>query len=228
MSHPNDCNVYGIDCGGEFVLIDAGVGRETETIVDNLVSDGIELRQVRHLFLTHGHLDHSGRAAYLRDELKLRVGASRETAQALEQGDERSISLDRAKAAGGYPADFHLRACRVDQCLCDGHRLCMGTCEIEAIATPGHSHDLLSFLFRSEHTGFLFTGDTLFFGGRVLLSNIYDCNVQDYVNSLRKLERYDFEGLFPGYGLWAVKGGRSHLKTATEALDRLLLPGNFI
>jgi glyoxylase-like metal-dependent hydrolase (beta-lactamase superfamily II) len=53
ISHPSDCNVYGIDCGGEFVLIDAGVGRETETIIENLVSDGIELRLVRHLLLKH-------------------------------------------------------------------------------------------------------------------------------------------------------------------------------
>jgi glyoxylase-like metal-dependent hydrolase (beta-lactamase superfamily II) len=77
MSHPNDCNVYGIDCGGEFVLIDTGAGRETETIIENLVSDGIQLGQVRRLFLTHGHLDHSGGASYLRETLKLQVGASR-------------------------------------------------------------------------------------------------------------------------------------------------------
>jgi len=228
MSHPNDCNVYGIDCGGEFVLIDAGVGRETETIIENLVSDGIELGQVKHLFLTHGHLDHSGGAAYLRETLKLQVGASQETARAVEQGDERSISLDKAKAAGGYPADFQLRACPIDQLLCDGQRLSLGTCEFEVIATPGHSHDLLTFWLRTEHAGVLFTGDTLFFGGQILLSNTYDSNVQEYVNSLRKLERYDFDGLFPGHGLWAVKGGRSHLRTATEALDRLLLPRNFI
>jgi glyoxylase-like metal-dependent hydrolase (beta-lactamase superfamily II) len=97
MSHPNDCNVYGIDCGGEFVLIDAGVGRETDTIIENLVSDGIQLGQVKHLFLTHGHLDHSGGAAYLRETLKLQVGASQETARAVEQGDERSISSTKPR-----------------------------------------------------------------------------------------------------------------------------------
>jgi glyoxylase-like metal-dependent hydrolase (beta-lactamase superfamily II) len=164
----------------------------------------------------------------LRDELKLQVCASPETARAVEQGDERFISLDKAKAAGAYPVDFHLRACPTDQCVRDGQTLSLGSCEIEVIATPGHSHDLLSFLFRTEQAGFLFTGDTLFSGGRILLSNVYDCNVQDYINSLRKLERYDFDGLFPGHGLWAIAGGRSHLKTATESLDRLHLPRNFI
>ena len=71
MSHPNDCNVCGIDCGGEFVLIDAGVGRETETIIENLLSDGIQLGQVQHLFLTHGHLDHSGGAAYFAGDVEV-------------------------------------------------------------------------------------------------------------------------------------------------------------
>jgi hypothetical protein len=47
MSHPSDCNVYAIDCGGESVLIDAGVGRDTESLVTNLVRDGIDPKKVR-------------------------------------------------------------------------------------------------------------------------------------------------------------------------------------
>jgi 7,8-dihydropterin-6-yl-methyl-4-(beta-D-ribofuranosyl)aminobenzene 5'-phosphate synthase len=68
----------GIDCGEEFVLIDSGVGRETQGIVENLVADGIELTRVQRLLLTHGHLDHSGGARYLRDKLKLQLCASSE------------------------------------------------------------------------------------------------------------------------------------------------------
>lgn len=228
MSHALDCNVYGIDCGDEFVLLDAGVGRETRAIVDNLVADGIELARVRRLLLTHGHLDHSGGARYLRDELKLQTWASPETARALEAGDEQAISLDKAKAAGGYPADFNLRPCPVDHSLSDGQKASIGDAELEIIATPGHSHDLLSFQFRTSQSSVLFTSDTLFLGGRILLSAIYDCSVSDYLNSLRKLEHLEFDGLFPGHGLWAVKGGQSHLRKALEALDRLLLPQNFI
>ena len=71
-------------------------------------------------------------------------------------------------------------------------------------------------------------GDSLFLGGRILLSNVYDCNVQDYVCSLRKLALQPFDALFPGHSLWAAQGATIHLKTALDALDRLLLPPNLI
>lgn len=87
---------------------------------------------------------------------------------------------------------------------------------------------MLSFLFRTGPTSGLFSGDSLFAGGRILLSTVYDCSVQDYAASLRKLERLEFDGLFPGHGLCILKDGQKHLKKATEALDRLLLPRNLI
>jgi glyoxylase-like metal-dependent hydrolase (beta-lactamase superfamily II) len=93
----------------------------------------------------------------------------------------------------------------VDQRFADGQQLQFEAGEIEVIATRGHSHDMLSFLFRTDRTTYLFAGDTLFAGGKILLSTVFDCSVQDYAASLRKLERYDFDGLFHGHGLWIVK-----------------------
>src|SRR2546426_12176093 len=87
---------------------------------------------------------------------------------------------------------------------------------------------IVSYLFRTPRKTMLFSGDTLFFGGRILLSNVYDCNVQDSVCSLRKLARRAFDALFPGHGLWSVQGATIHLKAAIDALDRLLLPPNLI
>ena len=228
MTHPNDCNVYAVRCGHEFVLIDSGVGRETGCVLNNLAADAIDLGKVHSLFLTHAHLDHSGGARQLREALDLRVCASAECAKALEAGDEGAISLDVAKRAGIYPQDFEFSSCPVDRVLVDGERFQMGNYEVEVVATPGHSHDMLSYLFRSPRETMLFCGDTLFFGGKILLSNLYDCNVQDYVCSLRKLARQPFDGLFPGHHLWVVRGAAVHLKTAIDTLDRLLLPSNLI
>jgi len=228
MTHPNDCNVYAVGCGQEFVLIDAGVGKETEGLLASLAVDGIDTGMVRNLFLTHSHLDHSGGAYQLRKELGLQVWTSAECAKALGTGDERAISLDVAKRAGIYPEDFEFSSCAVDRVLADGERFSMGECEVEIIATPGHSHDMLNYLFCTPRETLLFSGDTLFFGGKILLSNVYDCNVRDYVDSLRKLARRPFDALFPGHGLWAVQRATTHLKTALDALDRLLLPPNLI
>jgi glyoxylase-like metal-dependent hydrolase (beta-lactamase superfamily II) len=228
MTHPSDCNVYAIDCGGESVLIDAGVGRDTESLVTNLVGDGVDPKKVRNLFLTHTHLDHSGGARFLRERLGLRVCASVESARALETGDERAISLDKAKQAGLYPKDFDFPACPVDRTVRDGEIFRLSDYEVEVIATPGHAHDMLSYLFRGQHGPVLFSGDTLFFGGKILLSNTYDCNVQHYVSSLYRLARCEIEALFPGHNLWVVRGASDHLKAATAFLDRLLLPPNLL
>lgn len=228
MTHPKDCNVYALRCGDEFVLIDAGVGKETERLLTHLAADAIDLGKVRSLFLTHAHLDHSGGARQLQEALDLQVCASAECARAMRAGDERAISLDVAKQAGIYPQDFEFSRCAVDRVLADGEQFQMGDCEVEVVATPGHSHDMLSYLIQTPQETILFSGDTLFFGGKILLSNVYDCNVEDYACSLRKLARQPFDALFPGHNLWVVRGAVVHLKTAIDALDRLLLPSNLI
>jgi len=172
MSHPLDCNVYGVDCGDEFVLVDAGVGPSAQVIIDHLVADGIQPERVRRLLLTHGHLDHSGGSRYLRDTLKLRVCASPETAEALEIGDTEAISLDKAKAAGGYPPDFPFQSCPVDQRLTSGEKIFFPEGDCEVLATPGHSHEMLSYILRTRDSVSLFSGDTLFMGVESCFRNL--------------------------------------------------------
>ena len=74
LTHDSDCNVYAIDCGGEFVVVDSGCGIETDRLIANLKTDGIRLDSVGMLVLTHGHLDHSGGTRRLRDRLHLKGG----------------------------------------------------------------------------------------------------------------------------------------------------------
>jgi len=215
MTHPADCNVYAVNCGGEHVLVDSGVGQETGQLVANLTSDGIEVESVRKLFLTHAHLDHSGGAGFLREALGLQVCASAASTRALETGDETAISLDVAKQAGLYPPGFEFRSCCVDRILSGDECFRVADCEITVLSTPGHSRDMLGYLFRTPRD-------------MLLLSAVYDCSVQDYVSSLKKLAELQVDALFPGHGLWAVKEGSTHLRAAAKPLDRLLLPPNLL
>lgn len=228
LTHDSDCNVYAINCGSEFALIDSGCGIETERLIENLKLDGIPLERVTLLLLTHGHLDHSGGAAWLRDHLRLKVAASAGTARALEAGDEEAISLAAAKRAGIYPADVRFTACPVARVLHDGDELVVGDCVIDVLETPGHSRDLISFLVHGAGRRELFCGDTVFHGGRILLQDVFDCDIPAYSRSLRHLAELTIDGLYPGHLTWSERRGQHHLDKAHEFLDRLLLPPNLV
>jgi glyoxylase-like metal-dependent hydrolase (beta-lactamase superfamily II) len=226
LSHRSDCNAYAVLCEGEVLLIDAGVGINTESLLRNLAADGIRAEQITTLLLTHGHLDHSGGAGWLHERLGLEVIASQETAAALETGDEDAISLGAAKRAGIYDAAISLHACRVARKLQGGEIWKVRDTTIRAMRTPGHSDDMLSFLLQTPSELLAFTGDTVFHGGRIALQDTHDCRPAAYARSLRALAALPIEGLFPGHGIWSLTRGAAQIQSSLQHLDRLLLPPN--
>ena len=50
---------------GDVVLIESGPGSSKEALVEGLKSHGLEPKDVKHLLLTHIHLDHAGGAGWL-------------------------------------------------------------------------------------------------------------------------------------------------------------------
>lgn len=228
MTHDNDCNVYAVDCGGEFVLVDAGCGIETDRLIANLKNDRIPLDGIGMLILTHGHLDHSGGARRLKDRLHLQVAASAPAARALEAGDEEAISLGAAKRAGIYPGGVSFEPCPVDRTLRDGDELRVGESIVEIIEAPGHSRDMINLLLHRGARRDLFCGDTVFHGGRILLQDVADCDIPAYSQTLRLLASLEFDGLYPGHLIWSEQRGRRHLEKAREYLDGLLLPPNIL
>ena len=228
ISHPNDCNVYAVRCGDRFLLIDTGVGMEQESIFEHMAADGIAPDRIEAILITHGHLDHAGGAFGLHQKFGAPVFASEETELALRTADETFISLEAAKRAGIYGGEFRLTACPVERILKPSCAFEIGDCRITPIATPGHSIDMLSYWVESEEGGMLFPGDTVFHGGKILISDTWDCHPRAYAASLRTLARLPVQSLFPGHGLWSVREGKKHLDATLKYLDRLLLPPNLI
>jgi glyoxylase-like metal-dependent hydrolase (beta-lactamase superfamily II) len=219
-----DCHVYLLDGGAECVLIDAGGGRDPGAIVRLIEADGLSPERVRCLLLTHAHADHAAGAAGLRERLGVRVLASPETAAIVSRGDARGASLEAAKAAGGYPADFAYPACPVDGELADGATVRAGEIEVEAVATPGHAAGHLSYVLRRGGRTSVFSGDALFFGGRILLQHTRDCSVEDSIRSVERLAALSVDGLYPGHLTFAVNHGRRQVDKAMEYVARLLPP----
>ena len=224
LTDAHDCHVYLIDGGDECALIDAGGGRDTDGIARLIEQDGIDPRRVAQLLLTHAHADHAAGAAGLRERLGVRVGASAEVARFVSDGDASAASLDAARKAGVYPADFAYPACPVELVLRDGDRVRVGDLELEAVDTSGHSAGHLSYVLRHASRTSVFCGDAFFFGGRILLQNTWDCSVQDSIRAVERLAALSGDGLYPGHLTFAANDGRRQVEKAMEDIARLLPP----
>jgi hydroxyacylglutathione hydrolase len=222
---PDDCNVYAVETGTGVILIDAGVGREPQRIVDALTHLGIDPERVVALLLTHTHLDHSGGAAFLRESLKLDVHASTEAVRRLRDADEDAIALTAARAVGIYRPDDHLEAVEA-HALHDGDTLTWGQTTVRAIATPGHASDHLAFLIDLGSERILCSGDLIFSRGRIHLLSTPDSSLQGLIRSVNSLRGLVFTMLLPGHFDPIVPPGSAtaHIADAHSRLDQLAIP----
>lgn len=224
-----DCHIYLIDSGGELALIDAGAGIGVPQIAQNIRDHGFDTRQVKHLLLTHAHGDHAGGAKKMQATLggHARVYMHTDCAPFLREGDEKAISLADAKRVGVYPSDYHFEACPVDVELEEGSLITVGDLTLQTIETPGHSKGHASYLLKHEGQNILFGGDLVFFGGRILLQNTWDCDLRAHLDSLNKLRDAKIDMLFPGHLAFSLKNGQRHIDAALKFNDGLLVPPNF-
>ena len=228
LSDPFDSHVYVVASSGELAMIDTGTGFGEDEIIANARDDGLDLDSLRHVLVTHGHLDHSGGAAGMRRRFGADVLATAPTADFLRRGDEDAISLSAARRAGMYPPEYRLTPTPVDRELHDGERLSIGSLELEVLETPGHCAGHACFVLRGNGQTALFSGDMLAYGGAIALQNIWDCDVQAHMRSLERLRGLDVDMFFPGHLAFSLKRGQRHIDAALARLDRLLVPTNLL
>lgn len=228
LTHPLDCHVYLVHDGSEGVLVDAGAGVDIEPILREIDRSGVPRAGIRRLLLTHAHGDHAGGTRALRDALDLQVFASLLAAQYVRDGDEVKTSLDRAREPGGYPEGYVFQACPVAGELREGDRIPVGALEIEVVETPGHCGGHLSFLLHRAGGTDLLCGDALFWGGKVLLQDIWDCSVSESCATVRKLAGLKADGFYPGHGAVSISAGYTHAYSAWEDVSRMVPPPQFL
>ena len=224
LTHPSDCHVYLVDGGSEAALIDAGAGVDTAAVLARIDASGVARDRIRKLFVTHAHGDHAGGAAGLRDALGLEVHVSPEVGAILRAGDERAASVHIGKAQGTYAPEYVYRAVDAVVEVRDRERIRVGGLEVEVVATPGHATGHNAYLVHDGPHVDLFTGDTLLFGGLIILQNTWDCDLTAHLATMRRLGEHPHDGLFPGHLTFSVTDGSRHIRTALAAMDRGAIP----
>jgi glyoxylase-like metal-dependent hydrolase (beta-lactamase superfamily II) len=230
LSDDPDCHVYLVDGGNELALIDCGMasGNSMERILGNVVADGLDPEKITKIIVTHYHMDHAGGAAHFRERLGVEVVAPADAAHALRTGDERAVALDVAKAAGFYAADYRFQPVEVGHEVRESDRIPVGSLELEVFETPGHCDGHVSLLLHGRVRRYLFAGDAVFSGGRVVLQNIHDCSIQKSAESIAKLARLEFDALLPGHATICLDGGMRHVAIADAACQSLFVPKNLV
>jgi metallo-beta-lactamase class B len=119
------------------VLIDTLYGPHTEAMVENIRRLGFDPKDIRQVVITHGHFDHAGGAARLKELLPgarfaMTAEGWREAAEAAAQ-------------SAGQPNRWAMVA--QDQVLADGQVLQVGGVALQAFETPGHTMGTASFAF---------------------------------------------------------------------------------
>ena len=230
LSDDPDCHIYLVDGGDELALIDCGMasGDSMKRILGNVAAEGLDPARITKVIVTHYHMDHAGGAAEFRERLGVEVLAPADAAPALRTGDERAVALDVAKAAGFYAADYRFQPVEVAQEVREGDHIRVGCLELEVFETPGHCDGHVSLLLQGRERRYLFAGDAVFSGGRVVLQNIHDCSIQKSAESIAKLARLEFDALLPGHAAICLDGGMCHVATANAACQSLFVPKNLV
>ena len=161
------------------VLIDAGsanILKKTQKLLEN--------EKIGCVAITHVHEDHTGAAAWIKENLKIPVYLHSDSIP--EAAEKSDIPLYRRLVWGnrdGFSADP--MPAFIDT----------GRYRLDVINVPGHHKDHV--VFHEKRMGWLFTGD-LYVSRRQVVA-FKDENMNDAINSIKNILELDFDTVFCGH-----------------------------
>lgn len=213
-------NAYLLPAAEGHLLIDTGWNTEDTYIelAQQLRTIGAHVADIKHIVITHAHVDHYGMAAKVvrLSNARLGIHAIEEKMVRLRYGDTRryalesSLILKKSGAAERYltpPQEMVDRFARLvevavpDTIYQGGEVFNQGGFQFEVILTPGHSPGHIC-LYDARHKIF-FSGDHVLAG---ITPNIglYPQSgpnpLDDYTASLQRLRKLDVELMLPAHG----------------------------
>jgi glyoxylase-like metal-dependent hydrolase (beta-lactamase superfamily II) len=226
LSHPLDCNCYLIDGGSALGIVDAGLGLGIDDILDNIVAAGFDPQKLTHIIITHSHFGHWGGASELRERTRAQVWAPVGAAPRMSAVDgDPGIALNIK--FGRYPAGFVPHICPPDCTFDDGDVIHIGKVELKAILVQGHTDDSMCLLFQDGDKRGLFTGDVVFYGGKLGILNLSGFSLDNYRRDIRKLADLNIDMMLPGHSVFVLRRGQNHIKHAVFKLSDFVMPETF-
>jgi glyoxylase-like metal-dependent hydrolase (beta-lactamase superfamily II) len=177
-----NCYILGDEKTKDAVVIDPG--EDFEEIDKQLKASTLK---VKYIVLTHGHFDHTGALARLRESTGAEILIHAEDASMLSSSGQ----------AQPFLIDSGAEPCAADRTLKEGDRIQFGDIALEVLHTPGHTPGGISLVTDKM----IFTGDTLFCGS-VGRTDLTGGSLRKLIDSIRTklLTRGDDYLICPGHG----------------------------
>jgi hydroxyacylglutathione hydrolase len=203
-------NVYLIDGGSEFALIDIGYLETVDEIIELIRKMDFNLSTCKMVIATHADADHIQGIARARELLKTKVAAHPLTVEPLETGDE-IMTYATIKAQN---FQIPMPRCTVDVTLNEGETIDIGSQKLKVWHTPGHTAGQLSF----KMGNLLFSGDNIYKDSCVgVIDAHHGSNLPEFIASLKRIQKDDAEFLLPSHGPVFRRDNR----ILQQAIDRL-------
>jgi glyoxylase-like metal-dependent hydrolase (beta-lactamase superfamily II) len=186
---------YMIDCGPEGVaIIDPSFDSEFEKTLANVEKCGRPRKDIRWVLNTHCHFDHS-----LADKKFSEMGAEIIIHDADADAIEKGTRLTAFYRLTGPRKPSEFPRTKVNRRLSDGEEVRLGNKTFHVIHTPGHTPGSSCFLLQVSNKNVLFSGDNLFYDGRLgWQGNPYADNSR-YAASLQKLVKFTLDDKWASY-----------------------------
>jgi len=210
-------NVYLAERGEDLVLIDTGIGTATiDGIEKALEKQGRKLDQIKHILITHAHMDHVGGLADLQKRISAQTYAHHRDAPII-RGEKEYIYARRENLRGlAWLTSFGMSSttsvkdpAQVDVELKEGDLLDNVLPGLRVVELPGHSYGQVGFYWPARKL--LFGGDVLFhfpWGLRMPLAAVSP-DWEEAKRSIKKVAAMDIEILGLGHGTPLIGGARA-------------------
>lgn len=186
--NPFQTNCYVCHDGGEAVLIDpSGMTADDHRIVEAYLEE--EEVTVRHLLLTHAHIDHIFGCADAAQRYGRRFLLHRDDAPLLTKAGEQARLFGLSIEEPPEPMGF----------LAEGDTVAFGEVVLEVLHTPGHSPGSICFLDRTNRS--VISGDVLF-QGSIGRTDLWEGSLPQLMFSIfqKLVPLGDDVRVFPGHG----------------------------
>jgi len=141
---PGYVSCYLIKTSAGSILIDASEEPAmVEHVIDSIKKTGTDLKDIKAIFISHGHIDHWGGIDRMHELTGAPVYATEEDWKLIE----------RAAATPGRNGAPPPRAPKRDRVIHDGDKYTLGDTTLDLMVTPGHTPGVMSAIFTVYDNG---------------------------------------------------------------------------